>query len=91
MHYGRAAPPLLAVFGHRSVGRVHVRKRPALRAASGDDAGVKPADYARLVLLAAIWGGSFIFQRIASLLGNALGMVLYFRLIADVGATRALF
>jgi drug/metabolite transporter (DMT)-like permease len=34
---------------------------------------LNPADYARLVLLAAIWGGSFIFQRVVSpVLGAAL-------------------
>ena len=34
---------------------------------------MKPADYVRLVLLAAIWGASFIFQRVASpVLGAAL-------------------
>jgi len=34
---------------------------------------MRPADYARLLALAAIWGGSFIFQRVASpVLGAAL-------------------
>lgn len=34
---------------------------------------MRPADYARLIALAAIWGGSFIFQRVTSpVLGAAL-------------------
>ena len=38
----------------------------------GDDAGLRTADYARLVLLAAIWGGAFIFLRVvAPVLGPA--------------------
>jgi len=32
----------------------------------GDHRFVRTADYTRLVLLAAIWGGSFIFQRVAA-------------------------
>src|SRR4029079_3723168 len=50
----------------------HVRKRPAGCPAIGDDASLKTADYARLVLLAAIWGGAFIFLRVvAPVLGPA--------------------
>jgi len=42
-----------------------VRKRRAARPAIGDHAAVTAADYARLVLLAAIWGAAFIFLRVA--------------------------
>ena len=38
----------------------------------GDDAGMKAADYTRLVLLAAIWGAAFMFLRVvAPVLGPA--------------------
>jgi drug/metabolite transporter (DMT)-like permease len=43
-----------------------VRKRPDGGAGIGDDGGVRAADYARLVLLAAIWGGAFPFMRVAA-------------------------
>jgi drug/metabolite transporter (DMT)-like permease len=36
------------------------------RAAFCDDAAMRPADYARLVALAAIWGAAFIFMRVAA-------------------------
>jgi len=32
----------------------------------GDHGGVKAADYARLLVLAAIWGGAFVFLRVAA-------------------------
>ena len=65
---------------------------------------MKPADPLRLVALAAIWGASFLgalppveafSTRVVvavlgvSLLCSALGFLLYFRLIADLGPTRA--
>ena len=53
--------------------RPEVRKRLAGGGALRDDGAVKAADYTRLVLLAAIWGASFIFQRvIAPVLGPVL-------------------
>ncbi len=50
-----------------------VRKWPAGRRALRHDGRVKAADYARLIALAAIWGASFIFMRVAA---PALGAVL---------------
>jgi hypothetical protein len=32
----------------------------------GDNPPVTPADYARLWLLAALWGGAFVFLRVAA-------------------------
>src|SRR5512147_3307670 len=46
--------------------RRQVRKRLAGSRARGDDAAMKAADYARLLFLAAIWGASFIFMRVAA-------------------------
>ena len=43
-----------------------VRKRLADDAAIGHDGGVNADDYARLLLLAAIWGGAFVFLRVAA-------------------------
>jgi len=43
-----------------------VRKRPSGREALRDHGGVKPADYVRLLVLAAIWGGAFVFLRVAA-------------------------
>src|SRR5204862_2669743 len=57
---------LLAVFGHRSARGLNVRKRLAECERMRDDAAMQTADYARLVLLAAIWGAAFIFLRVAA-------------------------
>ena len=46
--------------------RREVRKRPVKAATIGEDGAMRPADYLRLVLLAGIWGGSFVFMRVAA-------------------------
>src|SRR4051812_2359358 len=46
--------------------RCEVRKRLAHRLAAPYSAAMKLADYARLVLLAALWGASFIFMRVTA-------------------------
>src|SRR6185369_9905631 len=55
-----------ALSGRFRTSRRKVRKRPDEGPQTGDDDGVKAADYTRLILLAAIWGASFIFMRVAA-------------------------
>src|SRR5258706_1930874 len=50
-----------------------VRNRPARPRLLWENAAMKAGDYTRLVLLAAIWGASFIFMRVAA---PAFGTVL---------------
>src|SRR6478752_1090767 len=94
-----APSPVLS--GHFRTSRREVRKRPARPAAFGHDAAMKAADYVRLALLAAIWGGAFVFLRVAApalgaawtaeirvLLGG-LALLLWYRLRGvDVGLRR---
>src|SRR5258706_91788 len=53
--------------------RRQVRKRPARPRLLCENAAMKAGDYTRLELLAAIWGASFIFMRVAA---PAFGTVL---------------